>query len=140
VLGNLPGWIVANCGPKDFTATAMKAYRRLRHIGRKVLSRGKAEYRFEDEFGYKRTHDHRREILNRIFKSFNDYQPESYAGRVTLFRASVRPLLQSLSPDLGWSSVAKEVIVHRIPGDHNTIVEPVAMHLISDLINEVSSE
>jgi thioesterase domain-containing protein len=55
---------------------------------------------------------------------------------VTLFRASVRPLLQSLSPDLGWSSVAQEVIVHRVAGDHDTILEPVGMKRMCDLIIE----
>ncbi|MEI8213376.1 MAG: hypothetical protein WCI02_14605 [Planctomycetota bacterium] len=78
--------------------------------------------------------DSRREILGRIFQGLNGYQPESYTGRVTLFRATVRPLLHSLSPDLGWSPVAKEVIVHRIPGDHNTILESAGMNRISELI------
>jgi thioesterase domain-containing protein len=136
VLGNLPGWIGANCGPEDIKETAKKANRRLRYIGRRILSGGKTEYRFEDEFGHNRSHDSRREILGRIFQGFNGYQPESYAGRVTLFRASIRPLLHSLSPDLGWSSVAKEVIVHRIPGDHNRILESAGMNRISDLINQ----
>jgi amino acid adenylation domain-containing protein len=134
VLGNLPSWVGANCGPEDIKETAKKANRRLRYIGRRILSGGKTEYRFEDEFGHNRSHDSRREILGRIFQGFNGYQPESYTGRVTLFRASVRPLLHSLSPDLGWSRVAREVIVHRILGDHNTILESAGMNRIGDLI------
>jgi amino acid adenylation domain-containing protein len=136
VLGNLPGWIGANCGPEDIKETAKKANRRLRYLGRRIISGGKTEYRFEDEFGHHRSHDSRREILGRIFQGFHGYQPGSYAGRVTLFRASVRPLLQSLSPDLGWSSVAQEVIVHRVAGDHDTILEPVGMKRMCDLIIE----
>jgi thioesterase domain-containing protein/acyl carrier protein len=134
VLGNLPRWVGANCGPEDIRETAKKANRRLRYIGRRVLSGGKTEYRFEDEFGHHRSNDSRGEILGRIFQGFNGYQPEPYTGRVTLFRASVRPLFHSLSPDLGWSRVAKEVIVHRILGDHNTILESAGMNRISDLI------
>jgi thioesterase domain-containing protein len=134
VLVNLPSWVGSNCGPEDIKEIAKKASRRLRYIGRRILSGGKTEYRFEDEFGHTRSHDSHREILGRIFQGFNGYQPESYTGRVTLFRATVRPLLHSLSPDLGWSPVAKEVIVHRIPGDHNTILESAGMNRISDLI------
>jgi thioesterase domain-containing protein len=135
VAGNLPSWIKANCGPENLQETIKKGSRRLRYWTRRYITRGKTEYRFEDEFGNRRSHDDRREILGRIFQSFNGYQPESYAGRVTLFRASVRPLLHSLSPDLGWSSVAQEVVVYRIPGDHNTILESAGIDLISDLIS-----
>jgi amino acid adenylation domain-containing protein len=135
VAGNLSSWIKANCGPENLQETIKKGSRRLRYWTRRYITRGKTEYRFEDEFGNRRSHDDRREILGRIFQSFNGYQPESYAGRVTLFRASVRPLLHSLSPDLGWSSVAQEVVVYRIPGDHNTILESAGIDLISDLIS-----
>ncbi len=132
--GNLPRWIGANCGPENLRETLKKGSRRFRYWARCFLSRGKTEYRFEDEFGARRSHDDRHEILSRIFQGFNAYRPEPYGDRVTLFRASVRPLLHSLSPDLGWSRVAQEVHVHQVPGDHNTIIEPAGLNRISDLI------
>ena len=136
--GNLPRWIGANCGPENLRETFKKGSRRFRYWARRFLSQGKNVYRFEDEFGARRSHDDRHEILSRIFQGFNAYRPEPYGDRVTLFRASVRPLLHSLSPDLGWSSVTQKVRVHRIPGDHNTIIESAGLHRISDLI--LSSE
>ena len=64
--------------------------------------------------------------------------PEELASRLDKASHNVRPLLHSLSPDLGWSSVAQKVRVHRIPGDHNTIIESAGLNRISDLI--LSSE
>jgi len=134
VTDNLPGWFGANCNPGNVRETLKRGSRRLRYWVRRFISQGKTEYRFEDEFGARRSHEDRHEILSRIFQGFNAYRPEPYGDRVTLFRASVRPLLRSLSPDLGWSSVAREVLVHQVPGDHNTILEPAGLNRISDLI------
>lgn len=108
--GNLPRWIGANCGPENLRETLKKGSRRLLYWTRRYITRGKTEYRFEDEFGARRSHDDRHEVLSRIFQGFNAYRPEPYGDRVTLFRASVRPLLHNLSPDLGWSSVAQKAI------------------------------
>ncbi|MEI6527404.1 MAG: thioesterase domain-containing protein, partial [Planctomycetota bacterium] len=133
---NLPRWIAASCGPGNFRNTMNRANRKLRYFGRSLLARGKIKYTFEDEFGTKRSHDHRRKVLGCIFQSFNDYKPKNYRGRVTLFRALVRPLFKCLSPDLGWSRIAAHVDVHRVPGDHETILHSAQIDCIGKVIRE----
>ena len=133
---NLPRWIAASCGPGNFRNTMNRANRKLRYFGRSLLARGKTKYTFEDEFGTKRSHDYRRKVLGCIFQSFNDYKPRNYLGRVTLFRAVVRPLFKCLSPDLGWSRIAAHVDVHRVPGDHETILHSAQSDCIGKVIRE----
>jgi thioesterase domain-containing protein/acyl carrier protein len=52
------------------------------------------------------------------------FRPRPYAGRVTLFRARVRPLLDSHSPTLGWEQLALGgVDVQHVPGTHASIFD-----------------
>ena len=133
---NLPRWIAASCGPGNFRNTLSRANRKLGYLGRSLLARGKTKYTFEDEFGTKKSHDHRRKVLGCLFQSFNEYKPKNYRGRVTLFRAVTRPLLNSLSPDLGWSGIATDVDVHSVPGDHETILHSAQIDCIGKVIRE----
>ena len=133
---NLPRWIAASCGPNHFLKTVARANRKLRYFGRWFLARGKTRFTFEDEFGVRNSDDHRRKVIGCIFQSFNDYKPNNYRGRVTLFRAATRPLYHHLSPDLGWSRIAAHVDVHRVPGDHETILHTAPIEGISRIIRE----
>jgi thioesterase domain-containing protein len=52
------------------------------------------------------------------------YVPETYTGRIVLFRALVQPDGVYQEPMLGWSSIARgpfEVV--NIPGTHNNLIE-----------------
>jgi thioesterase domain-containing protein len=52
------------------------------------------------------------------------YVPETYTGRIVLFRALVQPDGVYQEPMLGWSSIARgpfEVV--NIPGAHNNLIE-----------------
>jgi thioesterase domain-containing protein/acyl carrier protein len=133
---NLPRWIGASCGPNHFRKTVARANRKLRYFGRWFLARGKTRFTFEDEFGVRNSDDHRRKVIGCIFQSFNDYKPKNYRGRVTLFRAVTRPIYHHLSPDLGWSRIAAHVDVHRVPGDHETILRSAPIERISRIISE----
>lgn len=133
---NLPRWIAASCGPNHFRKTVARANRKLRYFGRTLLAHGKTKYSFDDEFGTKNSQDDRRKVLGCLFGSFTDYKPKNYHGRVTLFRAATRPLYHHLSPDLGWSRIATHVDVHRVPGDHETILHTAPIERISPIIRE----
>jgi thioesterase domain-containing protein len=133
---NLPRWIGASCGPNHFRKTVARANRKLRYFGRWFLARGKTRFTFEDEFGVRNSDDHRRKVIGCIFQSFNDYKPKNYRGRVTLSRAVTRPLFHHLSSDLGWSKIAAYVDVHRVPGDHETILRSEQIERISRIIGE----
>jgi len=64
-----------------------------------------------------------------------NYTPRSYPGRVTLFRASIRPKSERFDHEMGWGKLARDgVEVHEVPGDHHTmIVEPNVQVLAASL-------
>jgi thioesterase domain-containing protein len=56
-------------------------------------------------------------------QAIEEYQPQSYFGRVVLFRSLERRGEPDLDLDLGWSgSVPGGVEVHEVPGDHVTML------------------
>ena len=58
------------------------------------------------------------------YGAYKEYVPQSYPGRITLFRARIQPLFGAHLPDLGWGELAGQgVEVHEIPGDHRTFVQ-----------------
>lgn len=57
-------------------------------------------------------------------KVYKAYVPQSYAGKITLFRAMEFPPGYRQDPQLGWGKIAKEgVDVYHIPGHHTAIME-----------------
>lgn len=64
--------------------------------------------------------------LLQVFKGHilaaNDYNPQPYAGKVTLFLAEEGIAEDSLSSIAGWEKLTQGVDVHWIPGDHHTMV------------------
>ena len=69
-----------------------------------------------------------------VFAGTN-YTPRSYPGRVTLFRARIRPNSERFDYEMGWTTLARGgVEVHEVPGDHHTmIVEPNVQVLAAEL-------
>jgi thioesterase domain-containing protein/acyl carrier protein len=66
-----------------------------------------------------------RQLLETHYQAMRDYQPRPYPGRVTLFRARVRPLLRAHGRDLGWRPLARGGLrIITVPGNHETILKP----------------
>jgi thioesterase domain-containing protein len=64
------------------------------------------------------------------------YRPETYSGRLTLFRAAeVLAIYAHAGPSLGWDGLAADgVEVHEMPGGHaNFVLEPHVQALINEL-------
>lgn len=51
------------------------------------------------------------------------YQPQRYAGRITVFRTRRQPLFCSHDPYLGWREIASEVEVRLVAGSHHTLLQ-----------------
>ncbi|WP_310483749.1 condensation domain-containing protein [Chamaesiphon sp. VAR_48_metabat_403] len=51
------------------------------------------------------------------------YQPQAYAGTITLFKAMETPPGYFIDPYLGWKNVAAGIEVHKIPGHHTSLLE-----------------
>jgi thioesterase domain-containing protein len=58
-----------------------------------------------------------------------------YDGRVVVFRAERgRPGPVTQAPDLGWGPLAREVVLHEVPGDHYLMMEPAQVGALARLV------
>jgi thioesterase domain-containing protein len=62
---------------------------------------------------------HRQELITCNYQALKMYTPRPYAGKVTLFRAVNRPLLNAYDPEAGWQKLAPgRIAVYDIPSSH----------------------
>ena len=54
------------------------------------------------------------------FSALRSYVPEPYDGKVILLREADAPLVEWMDESFGWRKVAKDLVVHQIPGGHFT--------------------
>jgi hypothetical protein len=60
--------------------------------------------------------------MQHLLEALEAHNFQSYAGRVTLFRARAQPLLCSFDPEMHWGELALGgVDVHVVPGVHHEI-------------------
>jgi thioesterase domain-containing protein/acyl carrier protein/NRPS condensation-like uncharacterized protein len=59
------------------------------------------------------------EIYSKVQKTYN---PQPYSGKITVFKAGEIPPGHQVDSKLGWSSIAKDVEVFNIPGNHISIM------------------
>ncbi len=69
---------------------------------------------------------------------YRDYIPQTYRGRIVLFRAMEPPPGYHLDRTLGWGKIATDgVEVHKIPGNHTTIMRsPVLAQKMSKCLQQ----
>ena len=86
------------------------------------------------------------QVLEANFQAIQNYTGAVYPGTVTLFRSSIQPISQAISPDLGWGDLVEgEVKICDIRGYHANLlkqpqVEFVAQKLKSCLDRSVVSQ
>ena len=62
---------------------------------------------------------HRQQLITLNYQAMKKYVPKPYAGHVSLFRASSRPLLNTFDPEAGWQELAPgRVKVFDVPSSH----------------------
>jgi amino acid adenylation domain-containing protein len=75
------------------------------------------------------------QLEDQIWRAGQNYAPQIYDGKVTLFRATLQPL--GIQPDatLGWEKfIGGELEIHEVPGHHGSIVvEPYVAELAEKL-------
>ena len=65
------------------------------------------------------------------------YSPAPYRGKVTLFRAEVRPVVDATAADMGWSRLALGgVEIREVPGDHVDMLLRPKVGLLADQLRE----
>ena len=70
-------------------------------------------------------------IIDTYYKAINAYQPKTYPGTVTVFKAG-----NSDGPeDMGWSTLVKGGLdLHTLPGDHSSLIkDPCVVRLVQEL-------
>jgi thioesterase domain-containing protein len=130
ILLNLPAWVVNNVlksQPKGRLRTLKAHLRKIWDRGRRVLtSQGRELWKpdLADLFDVDLLPEEYRAMMEANLRAMREYVPRPYPGRLTLIRASVRPLLHSLQRDLGWSEWARGgVDVKSVPGHHWSILQ-----------------
>jgi amino acid adenylation domain-containing protein len=62
-------------------------------------------------------------LMEANLRSMKNYVAQRYPGRITIFRAQIRPLFHSLGYDLGWKVLAGGGLdIKTIPGSHVSII------------------
>ena len=67
------------------------------------------------------------------FRARRRYRAERYPGRIDLFRAETQPpaLLYDQERDLRWSTLAADLVVHDMHGDHGTYLQGEAVVVLA---------
>ena len=138
---NVPRWIDEDL----IRASWDEAPARLRRSTRKwvkLLRRGRSKFGpsaadLFDVTGWSESQRAQADFNLRALESFM-YRP--YPERLMLFRASTRPLFQSLTRDLGWGAIASEMKIVHIPGNHETITRSPRVEILSAALNAALEE
>jgi amino acid adenylation domain-containing protein len=141
VLANAPRWLIENLDPAAIAPLSARVATKIKRILRKRSESTSHRLHLNDLFDAEKYSQENDEALDRCFEGYQAYLPERYDGTITLFRADSRPLLHSLSADLGWKQFSNRVVVHRLRANHETIIQPpfatsIAMLLLDALLTE----
>ena len=134
VFFNAPKWLIDQLDPSATVSLSKLISKKLRRMLRNRKGASSDLLRLNDLFDAQKFSQENHAILDDCFASFQSYMPEKYEGTVTLFRANIRPLLHSLSDDLGWKQFSNRVIVHRLQGNHNTIIHSPSVTSIASVV------
>ena len=124
IVANLPSWLREEFRQFSASRLAGSAARKLRRFYRRMASGGRAKMELDDIFDVRGIPSQNQELMRAVFAAFRDYVPRPYAGRLTLFRASTRPLLSGYPHDLGWGRYVGALDIRQIKGNHESILHP----------------
>jgi amino acid adenylation domain-containing protein len=127
---NLPFWILYDMvavGPRRMVGRVKSKVRLGSLALKRRFGQGSAETTpdIRDELGMWSYPADQARVLRAIWKAFEDYSLQPYAGRIALFRPRAERLMPwRRAHDLGWGRIAMggvEVIM--VPGSHETMLE-----------------
>ncbi|MGA2078247.1 MAG: amino acid adenylation domain-containing protein, partial [Terriglobia bacterium] len=144
---NLPFWVWGEIFKNNPRGIAKHFARGSKRIARRL--RALAAFRFQasvvedlDEiFDVSMLSQPYRDIMQTHLRAYREYRAQPYRGRVTLFRARIRPLTHSLRYDLGWSRMALGgVDIRVIPCNHDNIMRKPHVLAISRQIRNLLAD
>jgi amino acid adenylation domain-containing protein len=148
VLRNFPNWLreFLHMDPSQILMRVRRKFRLARKF--KAQSENGAPELFEAadliDFASELS-SYRQRLISNHYQAMKMYNPKSYSGNVTLFRATIHPLLNVHDPEFGWQILAPgQVSVHDIPSSHEGMfrtpnVQYLAMQLKA-CIDQASSQ
>jgi thioesterase domain-containing protein len=147
VVRNLPNWALDNIlrnEPRGFVAALNRQLQIIAKRGSRILSSGSlmsGKSEMKDFVDVSQLPPEYVKMMESNLRALREYAPKPYPGRLTLLRASTRPLFHSQGEDLGWSEwVPGGVEILPVPGHHGSIlkepnVQVLARHLQSAMAN-----
>ncbi|MEI8210972.1 MAG: amino acid adenylation domain-containing protein [Planctomycetota bacterium] len=136
VITNFPRWLNQEIRHTPWKIILGSVQRKLRYGARWIKTGGNTEIRFEDVFDSPRIATQDSSAMRMAFDYVQAYTPRPYSGELQLFRARTRPLLSGSTVDLGWSQFVDSVIVHNLPGNHETLFQSPSVDLLAAAILE----
>ena len=136
VITNFPRWLNQEIRHTPWKIILGSVQRKLRYGARWIKTGGNTEIRFEDVFDSPRIATQDSSAMRMAFDSVQAYTPRPYSGELQLFRARTRPLLSGSTVDLGWSQFVDSVVVHNLPGNHETLFQSPSVDLLAAAILE----
>jgi thioesterase domain-containing protein len=141
MLRNVPGWIEHERRREDWSPRPLpsRTAHNLRLLGRflvgvrrgKKLDGGNVPEEFMD---LSRFPAEQRAFIHRLWGALFTYMPRPYAGKVVVYEAAVKPLLEYPQTRRRWCALVPDVAVVGINGNHNTMLQaPSIGELVSDL-------
>lgn len=64
------------------------------------------------------------------------YVPQPYLQRLTLFRATEQPEVSGHDRTLGWGTLAKDIQLHPVPGNHLSLLKPPHVQTLAQQLSE----
>ncbi|MDB6019360.1 MAG: hypothetical protein JWR19_3849 [Pedosphaera sp.] len=77
-----------------------------------------------------------RQLWETHIRALLNYSPQSYDGKVTLFRSHGHPLFCSYDPQYGWGDLVREVEVQVVPGAHESILEEPHVKVLAERLSQ----
>ncbi|HEY9663899.1 MAG TPA: thioesterase domain-containing protein, partial [Allocoleopsis sp.] len=68
------------------------------------------------------------------------YVPQPYGDRVTLFKASEQPDSLQQNSTLGWNTLANDIQLHLIPGNHLSLLKHPQVQILAERLGQCLSE
>ncbi len=122
VLGNFPYWFkeFLQVGPSRMLTRFRRKWRSAQKVRREPELNNLEHFDPADFIDFASELSPRRlELIATHYRAMKTYNPKPYPGRVTLFRARSRPLLNTFDPAASWEKLAPgRVEVKDIPSSH----------------------
>jgi thioesterase domain-containing protein len=140
LIRNLPHWFgdFVNLGPSRMLLRVRRKLRQARKLTRGSDPQNQQLFDaadfidFADELSV-----YRQQLIVSHYQAKQAYQPGAYEGRVTLFRATVRPLLSTYDPEAAWKEIARGPLdVINVPSSHEGMFRTPHVNFLAEQLKQ----